>query len=211
MSARQSAVPSVPIHTGVGAEVRLQQLGVPGSQPLVDALHDGASAARATTSEHPAAYPGQRMWGETVASLRRALGHHGWTPETFKNVDLVLGPRQDIAIVVTAGDPTAGDQRYNPQVRYERREVIQGLVNGPGSTLWGPTDAPRWEIWFLLHHLTGRTLDGELSRPQAVAGNGWVSAWSERIMLPQTGFGPSPRRRSQQPPEVEVDVQRRAV
>lgn len=210
MGARQSAVPSVPIYTGVAAEVRLQQLGMPGSQPLVDALHDGASAARATTSEHPAAYAGQRMWGETVASLRRHLAHQGWTAETFKNVDLVVGPKQDVALVVTAGNPAAGNYGYSPQVRYERREVIQSLVNGPAFTLWGPSEPPKWQMWFLLHHLTGRTLDGELSRPTAVGTSGWVAAWNERIMLPQTGFGPAPKRRSQQPPEVEVDVQRRA-
>lgn len=213
MSARQSAVPKVPVHTGVVADVRLQQLGIPGPQPLLTALNDGASCARATTGRHPAAYRGQRMWGETVASLRVALASQGWMAENFKGVDLVLEPRRGVALVVTAGDPAVGDQRYSPQVRYERREVMKAMVNNSAPTLWGDDDPLRWEVWFLLHHLTSRALEAELSRASVLTSDGGVAAWMERILLPQTTFGPTPKRRPEvgAPPAIEVDVQRRAL
>ena len=205
-------IPRTPILAGVAAEARTQQLGLPGTALLVEALRDGASAARTTTPMHPRAYRGQRMWGEAVASLGFSLTPHGWEHQTFLGVDLIVEPRLGTALLVTAGDAATGREDYVPQVRYERREVIQGLVNGSLDTLWGPTPRPEWEVWFLLHNLALTSLSAELSHPISVNNSGRVMGWSERIMMPDTAFGgpnPSTRRDEHQPAEVRVEVQRR--
>lgn len=209
---QQQPIPTTPLFEGPAAELRAQQLGLPGTAPLTAALDDGASAARATTEWHPIAYRGQRMWGEAVYSLREGLLAHGWEAETLLGVDLVIERRRGIAIIVTAGDGSSGTH-YIPQVRYERREVIQRLVNGEIDSLFDSVRTrPEWEIWFLLHFLTGQTLRGELSRPSEVNNTGWVTSWAERIILPeQTLGGDSSRLAISSPPEIEVDVRRRAV
>lgn len=168
-------MPRTPIFTGAAADARVQQLGIPQTSLLAEALRDGASGARATTSAHPRAYPGQRMWGESTASLRIGLASSGWMTENFCGVDLTTDPRSGVALIVTAGDAATGDERYDPQVRYERRDVIQGLVNGHLDTLWSAAERPQWEVWFLLHRLTNQSLRAELSRPLAIGGGGWVS------------------------------------
>ena len=152
------------------------------------------------------------MWGETVASLAFGLNRYGWERENYAGVDLVVERRRGFALLVTAGDAAAGDERYNPQVRYERREMIQELVNGHFDTLWGSADRPEWQVWFLLHCLTSAALRAELSRPAWVGQGGFVTGWVERVLLPEMGFaGPDPATRGDgaAPPEVDVEVQRR--
>ncbi len=74
-------VPRSPIFSGAAAQARLQQLGLPGAEPLLDALGDGCAAASTTTTLHPVSYAGQRVWAETVAGVRYLLGEHGWLEE----------------------------------------------------------------------------------------------------------------------------------
>lgn len=215
MTTNPSQVPRAPVFTGPHAEARAQQLGIAGgTAPLVAALRDGASGARATTAMHPRSYSGQRMWGEAVASLRRRL-LPGWEPEVYRGADLTLNRARGVAIIVIAGDSTSGREDYPfPQVRYDRGEAIQGIVNGGLDQLWGsPTPTrPLWEVWFLLHFLQQSTLSAELSRPSGIGRGGWVTGWPERIILPDTTFGGAKRRTEgadDAPPAVEVDVQRR--
>ena len=213
MAHQEHSIPAAKIHLDHGAEARVQQLGLPGVAALADALHDGASGARATTAIHPRAYRGQRMWGETVASLRQGLEANGWEGENFHGVDLVVDRRLGTALVVTAGDSATGRAGYVPQVRYERKEVIQKLVNGGYDTLWDAEVRPEWEVWFLLHHLDADGLQAELSLPTEIAASGRVRGWVERILLPDTAFGgpgSTGRRVDEGPPAIDVEVQRRA-
>lgn len=201
------------IHQGPAADIRLHQLGIPGARPIALATHDGAAGARAATSYHPKSYAGQRMWGDTTAALRIYLEPVGWEPLHFMGVDLVLDRARGVAIIVTAGDAATGDDRYTPGVRYERREVIQGLINGYAATLFDAQQPPQWDVWFLLHYLTRTELRGELSKPVGISRTGHVSGWFERILLPVTPFGPGSRRQRREPtavPAVNVGVQRRA-
>jgi hypothetical protein len=213
MSSQNPAIPVAPVFVGSAAEIRLQKLGMPGTEVLVDALQDGASGARATTENHPVAYRGQRMWGETVASLREGLKGHGWDGEYLSGVDLVRHRSSGVAVVVTAGDSATGLPNYRPQVRYERCGVVQALVNGGYDTLWEAAKRPEWEVWFLLHRLDGLSLQAELSLPAEIGTNGWVTGWAERVLLPHTSFG---RGRGSSvpgdntgPARVDVEVQRR--
>lgn len=212
MSSILNPTPRTIIRMGIAAEVRLQQLGIPdGSNPVTAALSDGGAGARATTRYHPRSYGGQRMWGETVASLRIYLEAHGWETDFFLGVDITLNRRLGLALIVTAGSAAVGDPANQPQVRYERKDVIRGLVNGSVDTLWSAQERPEWEPWFVLHHLTGNELRAEVARPTGIDRGGWVGSWTERIILPSTAFGTpgGGGRPIAAPPEVDIDVQRR--
>ncbi len=217
MTTNPSAIPRAQVFTGPSAEARAQQLGIPGgTAPLVAALRDGASAAKATTELHPAPYKGQRMWAEAVASLAHALTKKlatDWQYEPYLGVDLIANRRQGVAIIVTAGDSAAGKEHYLPQVRFDRGDAVRGIVGGQLDQLWGPTPSrPKWEVWFLLHFLAADQLTGELSHPAGVGPGGYVTGWPERIIVPDTTFGGAKtrsRRDDDAPPTVDVDVQRR--
>jgi hypothetical protein len=208
--------PTPPLYVGAIAEARLQQLGLHGSCKLVESLMDGMAAAKACGPYHPAQYPGTRMWAETVASLRYRLAADGWEPEVICGVDLLVERKRGIAIIVVAGNNSTGS-RYVPQPRYDRDEVIRRLVNGEADTLFSKGERPVWTVYFLLHLLDGDNVRAELSRPLALAPTGSVQLWAERIVLPEIGEGPDPRRsgRDHDPdipvaPSIEVDVRRRA-
>ena len=215
MSAQPRAFRPSRVYTGVETEARLQQLGIrEGSRGLVDALQDGAAAARSTTRLHPPVYGGVRMWAEGTASLRSYLADDGWEPLRYFGVDLVVHPGRAIALLMTAGDAAAGNPDYaHPQVRYERRIVIQGLVNGRERDLFDQEEPPVWEVWFLLHHLSATSVRAELSRPQFVTEDGRVGHWPERVIIPGFNFRDPASEQvplDSTPPDVDVDVRRRA-
>lgn len=199
---------------GEPAEARLAELGLPGSQVLVEAVRYGAAAARNTVELHPTAYRGYRMWAETTYYLRAELPTP-WEPATDHGVELVLSRPHGVGIVVTKGNVATADPGTEPQVHYERGEAIQRLVNGWMDTLFDLGPRPRWQAWFLLHRLLPESsCAAELSRPIAVDGRGVVAGWAERILLPTeepglgTGVPASPLRPA---PEIEVPVARRSV
>lgn len=214
----QPAVPSTLKHSGPAAEARLRQLAVPGSAPVVDAVRDGAAGYRATTPLHPSGYGGHRMWGETVNSLRTGLAAHGWDREVISGVDLTVNRSNGVAIIVAAGDGGTGDDRSNPQFRYDHPGVISQIVAGHLDNLFNSSSSrPDWEIWFLLHCVSVASVRAELSRPTGIGRAGWVTGWLERVFLPSQPFaGPGAASRPSGssgdgggPASVDVPVRRR--
>ncbi len=206
----QSSIPRVPVHVGPGADARLRHLGIPGPDPLLAALRDGASAARATTELHPRSYQGQRMWAETHASLVANLRPHGWISQEFMGGNLVAYAELGVALIVTAGSSATSYEDYLPQVRYERQEVVSGLVNGHADTLFRSRERPEWAIWFLLHHLSATGVQAELSKPTGISAQGWVANWDERIVLLDAN-SPTPDRKPRKAAGIEVPVSRRVA
>jgi hypothetical protein len=202
------------IFEGDPAEARLAELGLPGSQVLVDAVLYGAAAARSTTDFHPAPYRGSRMWAETTAYLRFELPPP-WEPLTDSGVELAVSRPDGVAIVVTKGNAATASSAIEPQADYERGEAVQRLVNGSLDSLFDEGQRPEWEVWFLLHFLRVAGCAAELSRPLSVDSTGSVTAWTERILLPTDEPGIGGRRVTTTPPsgvpDVEVPVTRRAV
>lgn len=220
MTAQPPLTPTTPTHSGIGAEVRLRQLGIPGSPVLVDAVRDGASGYRATTTDHPLGYGGHRMWGETVNSIRHGLRSRGWERQVIDGVDLTVSRSTGVGIIVAAGDGSTGDDRFRPHFRYDHPGVISQIVAGGLDTLFDcPAERPTWEVWFLLHHVSAASVRAELSRPTGIGHAGRVTGWLERILLPEQPFvGPGTGSRiasSDQggggtPASVDVPVRRRA-
>lgn len=219
MSNQLPATPRTPTFAGADAEVRLRQLGVPGNPVLVDAVRDGASGYRNTTPLHPVGYGGQRMWGETVNSVRRGLIPRGWEPETTSGVDLTVNRVLGVSIIVVAGDGSTGREAMPPQFRYDHPRVLRQILDGHLDTLLDqPAQRPLWEVWFLLHHVAQISVNAELSRPTGIGPSGWVSGWFERILLPDQSFTGQGTRSSSgtgsgagnSPAAVDVPVRRRA-
>jgi hypothetical protein len=202
------------IFVGEAAEARLRRLGLPGSEVLVQAIEAGEAAARSVTAYHPAPYRGNRLWAEATAFLRFSLEPR-WEPEFVAGADIVVERERGAAIIVTKGDGATGDPSFEPQVSYERGEVIQTLVNGSLDTLFTAGSRPEWEVWFLLHNLQKDSCPAELSRPLGVDRRGWVSGWESRVLLPTTGHGPSGDVTAAPPtqpaPAIDVTVTRRVV
>jgi hypothetical protein len=206
------------IYAGEEAEARLQGLGLPGAAVLSGAIAHGVAAARTVTAMHPSSYRSLRLWAEATMYLRWHLPSP-WEPEVESGVDLVVERERGVGIVVTKGDGAVGDPRFEPQVLYERGEAIQRLVNGSLDTLFTIGQPPRWEVWFLLHHLDGDDCTAELARPLAISERGWVAGWHSRLLLPAVGAvgaigpaEPAADTAADRPvPEVDVPVARRVV
>jgi hypothetical protein len=202
------------IFEGDPAETRLAELGLPGSDVLVEAVRYGAAAARSTTDRHPAPYRGYRMWAEATAYLRFELPPP-WEPLIDSGVELVVSRPDGVAIVVTKGNGATASRTIEPQSHYDRGDAVQRLVNGSLDSLFDEGHRPEWEVWFLLHCLLADSCAAELSRPLALDDTGSVTAWTERILLPTDDPGIGGRRLAAGPdrpvPDVEVPVTRRAI
>lgn len=201
------------VSTSVRSNAELEKLGFSPAAMVREALQDGASASRSvTTPVHPVTYAGTRMWAETTASLALLGRHSGWEPESFRGVDLVVNHRTAQAVIVTAGSGATGDPRHVPQVRYERQDVITGVVNGSIETFWdSQRGREEWRFWFLLHNLmtSDPVVPAELSMPTHVRPDGMVSTWTRRIIIP-THEDIDGRREHEEPVTPTVRVRRRS-
>lgn len=181
------SIPRAPVFHGVAADAKLQQLGVPGRFPLQQAVLVGNASANNTTDDHPPAYPGDKMWGETTAELRSMLRVHGFERRRFRGLDLTVSTSSGLAIVVTAGGQGTGNKLYNPNVRYKRGDVLRDIINGGSDSMFDldeEGERPDWDIFFLLHHRTTKgTASAELSRPIAINKRRTVTTWDLRILL----------------------------
>lgn len=217
--ALQPRVPRSPVHEGPLAEARLQGVGIPSSQTVVDALAIGGAAFRSCDARHPRSYPGTRMWAETFHALAFSLTRVGWTVERDHNVEMLVSPDEAHTIIVTAGDMACGHRDVFPQVKYERGEVISGMINGTTPQMFGSTtpSTRSGQIWFLLHRVRTTMVDAELSIPRGIDDAGFVTGWTERILIPQAPPRPGTQRRTQPAPvqpgtaPIHVPVVRRGA
>lgn len=208
------------IVTGASAEAELDRLALPGDI-VRDGIEHGAGTARAaSTSDYPRTYAGIRMWSETGAAIINQAYALGWEREHCGGVAPLVNRTLGLAIIVTAGDGCTGDERYDPDVRYERPELVRAIVRGELNTLLSP--APEdWDVYFLLHYVGDQDpergfVPAELSRPEGLDGEGRVTRWRTRILIPAGGTGDDGvGRRTAPPPMVEppspaVTIRRRA-
>ena len=200
------------------AEARLQQLGLPGSAPLRRAIHAGSAAARAVNSDHPVSYRGYRMFGETVEMLRKQLRPAGWDKDDLENIPLVVHRADPVVMIAVApGDGSTGslNQKSGPMLRYPKGPFSTKFYNGDLDDLWSRAEGNPYEVWLLVHHIYGLSVRSELSKPIHLDDAGQVTGWHERIVLPELGFDPEPRRLDtpERPPTREIvpDVRLRDV
>lgn len=198
------------------AIARAQQLGLPGTVPLMRAVEFGAAAARSVTVHHPKAYRGYRMWAETVAALRAELMSANWASEDLANIPLVVHRAEPLIVITTApGESYTGSagHREGPRLRYTKGEFSTRFYNGEYDDLWARALGSDYEVWFLVHQLHGHVVKSELSKPSNLDDSGQVTGWDERILLPDLGFGPDPTRMREpvrpDVPTITPEVRRR--
>jgi hypothetical protein len=181
------------------------------------------------TPNHPRIYLGMTSWGEGNAEVRRVLGKKKtpWTIYEKQNIPRAVNPEKTMAITLLAGDYRTGspDRNVTPQPKRRRKEAGKKLVvNNVQSFLPGmePEEDPdaKAQLWYLLWYRKtnqqGDFVYSELSLPTAVADDGTIDAYLQRIVLPVIDMsqGPGPDSgdgRDDVDPDLDVPVfQRRA-
>ena len=149
---------------------------------------------------YPSTYRGVAMWGETLAELRRQClrRRDDWDIGSSSHFATVYCPKRNIAIAVAGGDAAVGaDSQRAPRLTRKRGDkttqrvqhnahelYVQGvLFDAPEITKKLPPDEA-CQTWYLLVHPTSKEVRLELSCPTSIDGDGIVSGWHERILLP---------------------------
>jgi len=183
---------------------RLEDLGLEESFLRDAALRGLDNALSRTGFANPGAQS-HDLYQDLSEDIRRRLGRMGWTVGTVNNQRRVVHPEGLLAIVVTAaknvgvvGDPMLvpvttpkGPVTRKSIDRYHRL-TGQGFFQFEG--LPDPERADPDELaaaaplWFLLHHLVGRTLLLELAEPTGYRISGKVDSWGRRFPLAPISF-----------------------
>jgi hypothetical protein len=145
---------------------------------------------------YPATFAGVTMWAETLAELRRQLLRHrtGYEIGRTGNYETVYSVERRTAFAVNSGDSYTGiDGNRDPRLTRPKgaktseriarnaRDIQLALIDVPAPDL--PADEA-CETWFLLLRPVKSEIRLELSCPKSIDGDGIVSGWHERIILP---------------------------
>lgn len=138
------------------------------------------------------------MWSDTTAALREGcLGlADGWAIDRVNNFETVTHAGRTLAIAVVGGDEFTGWRGpKEPKVRRKRGPMTTKRVQdnylgmeplfGIKHPLDGVEEPDFWQTWFFLIRATDDALWLELSQPIGLDHAGYVSEWSERILLPK--------------------------
>lgn len=199
---------------------RLDALGV-AAELLGNACQYGLFHAFQCTRHDPPMLPGVLAWGKTMRYLRDQLVPLGWTVSNARNYATVVHPHRGLAITVAAGDANTGLSDALPSTRHEKGPATRDAVRQNQLTFADvsesfpvPTkDELGSQTWLLLHFADEEReeIRMELSLPQDMTADGYVTTWRERILLPPLPFSPSPEGpRVEDEPEIDISVERRA-
>jgi hypothetical protein len=211
----ESSQPSyvVPMAVGADADHRLDRLvGTANSRHsvFIPALTAALNGFGVPGRLAPPAAKGQRAWSDGTEELRLRLEPLGWrVPDAavLDSAGFVIAADGTVAIAMVAGDNATGRPSYVPQVRYPRGPVSTDFVQGSMFPSDVPEDAPRVNLYYLLHDLDLGGWSAELSRPAAIGKGGWVTHWVSRIQIamdPPPGSGPLEKSASPELPSPPV-------
>lgn len=200
MSADHDGFRNAPVRAGAEADARLAELGL-----RVNLLHTALEAGHVSASQatrfHPVMAAGSLRWFDTVGRLRELLAELGWEADDVRNSPRIVSPDGRIALLVVRGDRNTAVSDRDPQTARARgRATVRAVtINGQlelplDLQVLADASAERRsgvETWILLHRPTeGGEVRAELSLPVTVDETGFVTGWSERILLPPLTFGP---------------------
>ncbi len=197
---------------GETATARLAELDLQ-ADGLNEVVIKGEMARAAWTRHHPRVSRGQMWWQGIVHALRLWLSEQGWEGRDTRNLPVIVSPDGRHAIAVSSGDINTGrlgaasPQTRNPKGTATLAAIAMNsrqLSLFPPSAGADPASAPEMLTWILLVTRDATGVRFELSLPAAIARDGRVTEWAERIL-----FAPIPHGRPQvvSPPEAEPAVE----
>ena len=208
----------------LGVHARLEQLGLE-HDPIVDVVRQGYFAFISSTANHPPLYPGFVAWAEMVSALREYLLPKNWNRTDENNYSLVVSPSGAMAIAVATGDVATGLAGATPTTRSPKgpksveaicsnQLLLDLVVSMPTPVTESDnrsTDDDEILTWVLLAHRADAEVRCELSLPSAMAEDGRIDTWQERIIIGAVSIDPEPLAITPPPqPDIDINVKRRA-
>ncbi|MGN7189971.1 MULTISPECIES: hypothetical protein [unclassified Curtobacterium] len=187
------------------SEPKLEDLGLDPTM-FRDAASRGLDSALSRTGFANPGAQSNDLYQDLSEDIRRRLGRMGWTVGTVNNQRRIVHPDGLLAIVVTAaknvgvvGDPLLVPVT-TPKGPVTRKSIDRyNRLTGQGFFQFdGVPDPVRADpdelaaaapLWFLMHHLVGRTLLLELAEPIGYRPtSGKVDTWGRRFPIDPISF-----------------------
>jgi hypothetical protein len=200
---------------------RLDELGLKESV-LKDAVKWGCGFVLDCTLNDPAQLPGILGWGKITRALRDSFVPLGWKVATHRSQALTVSADKSVAILVAGGDTLTGTaSEISPTTRSAKGPATKDAIAenqrsfaevSPEFAELEPTNTRTWVLLYCIDEEADE-IRVELSFPRYIADNGYVSTWSERVLLspiPLEGRTPPDGGEEIHEEQEEISVTRRA-
>lgn len=173
------------------------------------------------SSLHPKGFNGTSAWADGSAHLRSVMIAKGWYAEDPNNQPRVVSRDKKLAITVSSGNEYTGIEGRLPETRnikgsqtassvtFNSRQGILFPVELPEDQMVVPMRPNEQALWMFLYYIDfdNAELRYELSLPTAMAENGKVIGWSQRIIFPPLSFSPEVDEHSiDDMPDIDISV-----
>jgi hypothetical protein len=181
-------------------EKALLRLDVP-QCVLQEAVQAGYVSRISRTANDARNAAGFYQWNETVRSLRDNMATRDWQRNDDGNWPTTVHPERKLAVAVASGDSNTGDEKAIPCTKTSKGPRTKAAVNRNANQLQLPLPGfkppqsnyvagPQYPTWLFLFYTDTKELRAELSLPVNMNSEGFVSEWSERIVLPAIPLDP---------------------
>lgn len=165
---------------------------------LTNGLHVGFTQRRNCSRFHPVTAPGYHQWSETNAEIRRSFCAEGqWSMDNPENRPLLVNTEQQIKFSAAAGNSATGLRIGSPDLARPKGKATIHSVNSYNNSApliglfdlklvsTSAAELPPPGEWLLLYFYDEPTQEFrcEFSRPVALTSDGWIYAWSVRVLL----------------------------
>jgi hypothetical protein len=156
------------------------------------AVTQGEAQRRLGSNLDPKPAPGFTAWSRTIRVLREGLieFNAGWYPEDWVGIPMIVNADETIRLTATSGDENTGrpETGIDPRTKNPKGG---GTAEAVAENAQQSLDIPGPTTWVLLYDSTADGLFAELACPEALAANGYIEAWTERIILGHIDLGDS--------------------
>jgi len=183
---------------------RLVQLRLP-KEVMLDVFDRAAGERASVNSDDPMATAGNEMrrWMTRFLRQHPALKELGWVTCAHRQIEGIRNDELKLKFVPLNTDARTGTPSKQPMSVSERGPAVENLIKGnvgrDQADLFGDELAPPpdpidgYELFYFCVHATEKALSAEISRPIGLT-SGFVTSFSERIILSQPGERPGLRR-----------------
>lgn len=183
---------------------RLTELRLP-KEVVLDIFDRAAGERASVNASDPVATPGNEMRRWMTRFLRDdpSLKELNWVACAHSQIEGVRNDELKIKLVPLNTDARAGMPSQQPISVSERGPSAEKLITANSmrgyvdmfGNAYEPAPDPLadYELWYFCVHASERSLSAEISRPVGLTA-GFVSSFSERIILCQPGEKPGLRR-----------------